>query len=133
MFAGSLLLVLDKPGGDELAGERFEVLIFEAVRLELVFEAVAHLFEGMVPVEELEDVVFLLVEAVVAQADGVLDDVERLAFVFLGEDLQVGADLQPHRLSSFRRIVQVFGGFRVHMDRDCGLTTPKGSQLLAGG
>ncbi len=109
VLAGPLLLVLHEPGRHQLPGEAFQVVVLQPVRLELVLEPVAHLLQRVLAVEQLEDEVLLLVEPVVPQADGVLDDVERLALVLLLEDLQVRAHLQPHRLAALGRVVEVLG------------------------
>ncbi len=56
----------------------------------------------MLAVEELEQVPLILLEAVVAQADGVFQDVEGAALVALRLDLDVGAQAQFHLFAAFQ-------------------------------
>ena len=53
----------------------------------------------------------LLLEAVIAQAHRVLDDVVRLAFVFGRRDAEVGPHAQAHELTAFQ-VVGECGGHR---------------------
>ena len=109
MLARAAGLVLDEAGGDELAGEALEVGELQPVRLELALEVLPHVLHRVLPVEALEDVVLLAAEAVVAQADGVLHDVEDLALVALLGDLKVRPDAEADRLAPLGRVVEQFG------------------------
>ncbi len=105
MLAGAAGLVLDQPGGHQLAGEALQVLELQPVRLELVLEPLAHVLHRVLAVEQVEDEVLLLVEPVVLQADRVLDDVVDLPLVALLGDVQVRADGEPHLLAPLGRVV----------------------------
>ena len=70
-----------RPGGEELLGELLQVFEREPVGAEALLERLLGVVERVLAVHELEQEVLLLLEAVVAQADGVLDDVVRAALV----------------------------------------------------
>ena len=108
LLAGLGGLVLHQPGGEQLLGEVLEVFEREPVRPELLLELLLRLFEGVLAVEVLDDKELLVVEAVVAQRDRVLDDVAGAALVLLRGDAEVGADPQPDELTAF----QFVGGRR---------------------
>jgi hypothetical protein len=60
-------------------------------------------------IEQIEDEVLLLIETVISQAHGILDNVEELPFIFLIVNLKIRTDLEPDRFSAFGRVIQVFG------------------------
>ncbi len=94
--------VLHQPHSQELLAELFEVFELEAFGAKAVFEGFLGGIEGVLAVHEVEEKIFLFLEAVVAQADGVLDDVVGASLVALRHDAEVGAAAQTHHLASFK-------------------------------
>ena len=68
---------------------------------EALFKLLLRLVQRVAAVHELDEKVLLLLEAVIAQADGVLDDVIRPALVLLSVDVQVRTNPQPHAFPAF--------------------------------
>src|SRR6185437_5112802 len=64
------------------------------------------IFQGVLAVEKLEQEVFVVLETIVAQADGIFDDVESASLVFLSLDRQIAAQPDTQLLASF----EIFGG-----------------------
>ena len=74
----------------ELLAELLQVFERQPLGAETLLERLLGLVERVLAVEELQEEVLLLLEAVVAQADGVLDDVVGAALVLLRRDGEVG-------------------------------------------
>ena len=91
MLAGARRLVLSEAGGEQLLGERLQFFELEAVGAVALLVSLLGIVERVHAVEVAEQVVFVVLQAVVAQADGVLDDVIGLALVLLRIDAQIAA------------------------------------------
>ena len=79
-----------------------QVLQRQAVGAEALLELLLGVVQRVLTVHEPDEEVLLLLEAVVAQADRVLDDVVGAALVLLRGDVQVGTHPQAHVLASFQ-------------------------------
>ncbi len=93
--------VLHQAGGQKLLAEMLQILQRQTIRAKAVLEVLLRLVEGVRAIHQLEKEILLLLEAVIAQADRVLDDVVGAAFVFLRRDAQVAAHAQTHELAAF--------------------------------
>ncbi len=104
-------LVLRQAGVDELLGERLHVFQLQPVGTvaDLVF--LLGVLQSALAVEELEQEMLVVLEAVIAKADGILDDVIGAALVLLRLDAEVAAQADLHLFASFQI---VGGGLVVH-------------------
>src|SRR5262249_33497514 len=110
LLAGPRRLVLRQPGGEELLGKVLQVLQGQPLRPEPLLVLLLGVVEGVLAVHELEQKMFLLLEAVVAKADGVLDDKIDATLVALRLDPQIVAQTHLDLFASFdftgrRRVV----------------------------
>src|SRR5262249_41069180 len=90
LLAGLGRLAEGQPGGEQLLGEPLEVLQAEPLRAVTLLVGLLGLLQRVLAVEELQQEVLVVLEPVVAEADGVLDDVERPPLVLLRLDAEVG-------------------------------------------
>src|SRR5262249_42302080 len=104
--AGARGVRLGEPGGQQLLREPLERLELQALRPELLLVRLLRLLEGVLPVQELEQEVLVLLQAVGPGGDRVFDDVVRPPLVPLPLDVQPGAEPDPQALAS----LQLAGG-----------------------
>ncbi len=102
MFAGLRRFILHEAGGQKLLAEMLQIFQRQTVRPKTFFEFLLGLIVGVLPVHEIQKEVFLLFEAIIAQADRILDDVIRAAFIYLRRHVQVAADTQSHLFATFK-------------------------------
>ena len=100
LFAGLGRFVLGQAGRQKLLAELFQVFELEPFGTEAFFVFFLGLVQRVRTVHELEQVVLLFLETVVAHADGVLDDEVGSPLVLLRLDRQIGA---RHRRTCLRR------------------------------
>src|SRR5205823_13051195 len=89
LFAGLWRFVLRQPGRQELLAEAFQVFERQTLRAKALFVCLLGVVQGIRTIHQSNEEVLLLLEAIVAQADGVLDDVISSPLILLRRDLQV--------------------------------------------
>jgi len=106
LFAGLRRLVLGQPRRQELLAELLQVLQGKPIGAKALFKFLLGVVERVAAVHHPQQEMFVLLEAVIAQADRILDDVVSPPFVFLRLDGEIGAHAQLHVFAAF----QIAGG-----------------------
>ena len=102
LLPGLRRFVLGQADRHELHAELLEVFQREPFGAEALLEVLLGLVHGALAVELRQQEVLVLLEAIIAQADRVLDDVEGLALVPLRLDRQIGTHAQLDLFAAFR-------------------------------
>ena len=110
LFAGARRLVLRQAGVDELLRERLDILQFQTIGAIANLVLFLGVLQGVLAVEILQEEVFVVLETIVAQADGIFDDVKGASLVLLRLDGEVAAQTDADLLASFE-IIGGSGGF----------------------
>ena len=101
LLAGLRRFILRQAGRQELLGETLQIFEREPFGPKALLVFLLRIVERVLAVHQADQEVLLLLEAVVAQADRVLDDVVGAAFVLLRLDLQIVPDPNPNLFAAF--------------------------------